>query len=173
MQRKIAQLFRLPALLLAAALQVMPIARAALPAAQATAEVLAIVFRWAAGVAAALGGVQAVSGASTVITNPLSTNIVQGQLFVLRLTTAPQPGRLLGGSRPAHRHQPGRHQRQIILGTLRDADRHRHLRCGIDRQKFSRRRTQRDNHRESDHQHITGDRRHPARHHRPAGQPRR
>ncbi|HTY87137.1 MAG TPA: immunoglobulin domain-containing protein [Candidatus Acidoferrum sp.] len=90
MSRKISQLFRLPALLLAAALQIMPIARAALPAAQATADVLAIVFRWAAGAAAALGGVQAVSGASTVVTSPLSTNIVQGQLFVLRLTTAPQ-----------------------------------------------------------------------------------
>jgi hypothetical protein len=90
MHQKIAKLFRLPALLLAAALQIMPVARAALPAAQATANVLAIVFRWAAGVAAALGGVQAVSGASTVITNPLSTNIVQGKLFVLRLTAAPQ-----------------------------------------------------------------------------------
>jgi len=90
MHQKIARLFRLPALLLAAALQIMPIARAALPAAQATANVLAIVFRWATGVAAALGGIQAVSGASTVITNPLSTNIVQGKPFVLRLTTAPQ-----------------------------------------------------------------------------------
>jgi hypothetical protein len=90
MHQKIAKLFRLPALLLAAALQIMPIARAALPAAQATANVLAIVFRWAAGAAAALGGVQAVSGASTVITSPLATNIVQGKLFALRLTTAPQ-----------------------------------------------------------------------------------
>ena len=90
MHQKIARLFRLPALLLAAALQIMPIARAALPAAQATADVLAIVFRWAAGVAAALGGVQAVSGASTVITSPPSANIVQGKPFTLRLTTAPQ-----------------------------------------------------------------------------------
>ena len=89
MHQKIAKLFRLPALLLAAALQIMPVARAALPAAQATANVFAIVFRWAAGVAAALGGVQAVSGASTVITSPLTTNIVQGKLFALRLTTAP------------------------------------------------------------------------------------
>lgn len=89
MHHKIAQLFRLPALLLAAALQIMPIVRTALPVAQASANVLAIVFRWAAGVAAALGGVQAVSGASTVITSPLSTNIVQGKLFVLRLTAAP------------------------------------------------------------------------------------
>ena len=90
MHQKIAQLFRLPALLLAAALQIMPISRAALPAGQATADVLAIVFRWAAGAAAVLGGAQAVSGASTVVTNPLSTNIVEGQSFVMRLTTAPQ-----------------------------------------------------------------------------------
>ena len=90
MNQKIAQLFRLPALLLAAALQIMPIARAALPAAQATADVLAMVFRWATGAAAVLGGAQAVSGASTVVTNPLSTNIVEGQSFVMRLTTAPQ-----------------------------------------------------------------------------------
>jgi len=90
MYQRIAQLFRLPALLLAAALQIMPIARAALPAARATADVLAIVFRWAAGAAALLGGVQAVSGASTVVTSPLSTNILQGQPFVMRLTTAPQ-----------------------------------------------------------------------------------
>src|SRR5271157_4466925 len=89
MYQRISQLFRLPALLLAAALQIMPIARAALPATQATADVLAIVFRWAAGAAAALGGVQAVSGASTVVTNPLSTNLVEGQPFVMRLITAP------------------------------------------------------------------------------------
>jgi hypothetical protein len=89
MNQKIAKLFRLPALLLAAALQIMPIARAALPAAEATADVLAIVFRWAAGAVAALGGVQAVSGASTVVTSPLSTNIVEGQPFVMRLITAP------------------------------------------------------------------------------------
>jgi len=89
MHRKIAQLLRLPSLLLAAALQILPIARTALPAAQATADVLAIIFRWAAGAAAALGGVHAVSGASTVITNPLSTNAVEGKSFVLRLTTAP------------------------------------------------------------------------------------
>jgi hypothetical protein len=90
MHRKIAQLLRLPALALAAALQIMPIARAALPVAQTTANVLAIIFRWGAGVAAALGGIQAVSGASTVITSPLSTNIVQGKPFVMRLTTAPE-----------------------------------------------------------------------------------
>ena len=89
MKSNTVRIFRIPSLLLAAALQVLPIVRVALPAAETTANVLAIIFRWAAGVAAALGGVQAVSGASTVITSPLSTNIVQGQPFTLRLTTAP------------------------------------------------------------------------------------
>ncbi|MFO1476769.1 MAG: immunoglobulin domain-containing protein [Verrucomicrobiota bacterium] len=80
---------RIPSLLLAAALQVLPMVRTALPVMESSAQVLAIIFRWGAGVAAALGGVQAVSGASTVITNPLSTNITQGVAFTMRLTTAP------------------------------------------------------------------------------------
>jgi len=89
MNSKSVRTLRIPSLLLAAALQVMPMVRVALPAAQATANVMAIIFRWTAGVAAALGGVQAVSGASTVITSPLTANAVQGQSFTLRLTTAP------------------------------------------------------------------------------------
>ena len=89
MKNKLIQGFRIPSLLLAAALQVLPIVRAALPVAESAANLFAVVFRWAAGVAAALGGVQAVSGASTVITNPLSTNIVEGRSFTLRLTTGP------------------------------------------------------------------------------------
>jgi hypothetical protein len=89
MKTRVVRAFHVPSLLLAAALQVMPIVRAALPVAESAANILAVVFRWAAGAAAALGGVQAVSGASTVITNPLSTNIVEGQPFSLRLTTAP------------------------------------------------------------------------------------
>jgi hypothetical protein len=90
MHAKITRAVRIPSLFLAAALQVLPIVRAALPVAESAANVLAIVFRWAAGAAAALGGVQSVSGASTVITNPLSTNLVQGTPFTMRLTTAPE-----------------------------------------------------------------------------------
>ena len=81
--------FRIPSLLLAGALQILPIVRAALPITQSAANVIAIIFRWGAGAAAALGGVQAVSGASTAITNPLGKNATNGQPFSLRLTTGP------------------------------------------------------------------------------------
>jgi hypothetical protein len=88
MKIKILQTVRVPSLILAAALQIFPMARAALPSAGAATNVLAIIFRWAVG-AAAVGAVDAVSGASTVITTPLSTNLTQGQSFAVRLATAP------------------------------------------------------------------------------------
>jgi putative Ig domain-containing protein len=83
------RLVRFPSIMLAAALQLLPIVRAALPAAQNAGSVIVILFRWAAAGAAALGGIQAVSGASTVITNPLTAGATNGQPFSLRLTTAP------------------------------------------------------------------------------------
>ena len=89
MKSKSVNLVRVPSLMLAAALQVLPIVRAALPAAEATVNVLAIVLRWTTAAAAALGGVHAVSGASTTITNPLKVNATNGIPFSLRLTTAP------------------------------------------------------------------------------------
>ncbi len=91
MNSKSVQSLRVPSLLLAAALQVMPIVRAALPAAQAAGNIIVIIFRWAAGAAAALGSIQAVSGASTAITSPSNVNATNGQPFSLRLTTAPDP----------------------------------------------------------------------------------
>ena len=87
MKNKFLQTIRVPSLIVAAALQVLPLARAALPAAGAASNVLAILFRWAVG-AAALGTVDAVSGATTVITSPLSTNIVQGKTITIQLATA-------------------------------------------------------------------------------------
>ncbi len=89
MKSKSAQVLRVPSLLLAAALQVLPIVRVALPAAQTATNVLAIIFRWSVGAAAALGGVNAVSGASTAITNPLNVKGTNGVPFSLRLATAP------------------------------------------------------------------------------------
>ncbi|HLP76591.1 MAG TPA: immunoglobulin domain-containing protein, partial [Candidatus Paceibacterota bacterium] len=80
---------RVPSLLLAAALQVLPIVRVALPAAQTATNVLAIIFRWSVGAAAALGGVNAVSGASTLINSPLNVKGTNGVPFSLRLSTAP------------------------------------------------------------------------------------
>lgn len=83
---------RIPALALSAALQFLPIVRVALPATQSAANFLAIIFRWGAGAAAMLGGVHAVSGASTVITTPLNqraTNGVPLGSTQIRLITAP------------------------------------------------------------------------------------
>ncbi len=89
MNRRIHHLTRVPSLLLAAALQVLPIARAALPVTQSAANIIVVLFRWGSAAAAALGGVQAVSGASTTITNPLNATGTNGVPFSLRLTTAP------------------------------------------------------------------------------------
>jgi hypothetical protein len=89
MNSKVFQAFRIPSLLLAALLQFMPMVRAALPAIQSASNLFAIIFRWGGAAAAALGTVQAVSGASTLITttNFLATN---GVAVTNKLLTAPQ-----------------------------------------------------------------------------------
>jgi len=89
MSTKAFQVLRVPSLLLAAALQIVPVARPAVAMLESSSSLMAIIFRWAIGAAATMGAVDAVSGASTVITSPLSTNIVQGKAFSMRLTTAP------------------------------------------------------------------------------------
>ncbi|MCC6232704.1 MAG: putative Ig domain-containing protein [Verrucomicrobiales bacterium] len=80
---------RLPSLVVAVALQVLPLTRAALPFARSAGQVLAIVFRWATGAAAAMGGIQAVSGASTTVTSAKTAKGTNGVPFSFRLTTAP------------------------------------------------------------------------------------
>ena len=89
MNTKVIQAFRIPSLLLAAVLQFMPMVRAALPAMQSASNLFAIIFRWGGAAAAALGSVQAVSGASTVITlgNVTATN---GMAITNKLLTSPQ-----------------------------------------------------------------------------------
>lgn len=89
MNSLIVRTFRVPSLLLAAALQILPVVRVALPATQSAANVIVILFRWCAGAAAALGSVHAVSGGSTVITCPKEVDATNGVPFKLRLTTAP------------------------------------------------------------------------------------
>lgn len=89
MNSKIFQAFRIPSLLLAAVLQFMPMVRAALPVTQTAVNLFAIVFRWGAAAAAALGGMQAVSGASTIITTTNFTG-TNGVASTNRLLTAPQ-----------------------------------------------------------------------------------
>jgi hypothetical protein len=80
--------FRIPSLILAAILQILPLARVAALLEGPATPLFAIVFRWAAA-ATALGGIEAVSGASTVITNPMNLNATNGVPFTQRLTTAP------------------------------------------------------------------------------------
>ncbi len=83
---------RIPALALAAVLQCLPIVRVALPATQTATNFVTIMFRWGAVAAATLGGVHAVSGASTVITTPLNQTVTNGVPLgttQIRLITAP------------------------------------------------------------------------------------
>ncbi len=82
-------LLRVPSLLLAAALQVLPIVRAALPATQATANILVVLLRWGGAAAAALGSVDSVSGGSARITSPRNVTATNGEPFSLRLTAGP------------------------------------------------------------------------------------
>ncbi len=82
--------FRIPSLVLAGVLQILPLARVAAVLQQPAAPLWAILMRWAGAAAAALGSVQAVSGASTTITNPLTAKGTNGIPFKqFRLTTAP------------------------------------------------------------------------------------
>ncbi len=87
----IVRTLRVPALLLAATLQLLPIVRVSVPAVPATSNIAIILFRWCAGAAAALGSAQAVSGGSTRITSPLTAHASVGIPFSMRLTTAPDP----------------------------------------------------------------------------------
>jgi hypothetical protein len=84
------KILKVPSLVLAAALQLLPLARVTAVVQQSATPLLAIIFRWAATAAAALGGMEAVSGASTVITSALAAKGTNGVPFKsLRLTTAP------------------------------------------------------------------------------------
>lgn len=76
-------------LVLAALLQIVPLARqwlAALPLWPG----IAVVFRWGVGAAATLGAFDAVSGASTVITSPTTATGTNGVAFTYRITTGPE-----------------------------------------------------------------------------------
>jgi len=89
MYNRTLKIFRIPSLLLAGALQILPVARPTVAVVEASSSLMAIIFRWAAGAAACLGAVDAVSGASTVIAIPLTTNLIQGKAWTQTLVTAP------------------------------------------------------------------------------------
>ena len=75
---------------LAAVLQVLPLTRVFVAATPATGSSFAIIATWIAGAAALLGGVDAVSGASTTITSAPTARGTNGVAFSYRITTGPQ-----------------------------------------------------------------------------------
>ena len=77
--------------LLACAIQVSPAVRLVFYAPKVFHSNLAIVSTWTAGLAAMMGSIHAVSGASTVFTSPSTTTGKVGETFSYRITTAPDP----------------------------------------------------------------------------------
>ncbi len=90
MNKSLVKVLHVPSLCLAALLQLLPVARAALPVTQGAANIMAIIFRWAVGSTAVLGSVQAMSGGSVRITNPGHLTATNGQSFSLLLRTVPR-----------------------------------------------------------------------------------
>jgi len=80
---------KVPSLVLALALQVLPITRVFIATSPATGSSFAIVFTWVGGAAALLGSYDAVSGASTTITSPSTATGTNGTAFSYRITTGP------------------------------------------------------------------------------------
>jgi hypothetical protein len=76
--------------MLALALQVLPFSRAFVALTPAGGSSFAIISTWIAGALALLGSVDAVSGASTVITSPTTATATNGVPFSYRITTGPQ-----------------------------------------------------------------------------------
>jgi hypothetical protein len=112
MNKSLARVLHAPSLFLAALLQVLPLARVALPVTQNASNIVVIIFRWAVGSTAVLGSVQAMSGASTRISSPKTATATNGYPFSLRLTTSPYqshywivsnlpPGLVLTGQSPS------------------------------------------------------------------------
>jgi len=81
---------KVPPLVLALALQVLPITRVFIATSPATGSSFAIVFTWIAGAVALLGSHDAVSGASTTITSPGTATATNGTPFSYRITTGPE-----------------------------------------------------------------------------------
>jgi hypothetical protein len=81
---------KVPSLVLALALQVLPITRVFIAAAPATGCSFAIVSTWIAGAVALLGSYDVVSGASTTITSPGTAIATNGTPFYYRITTGPE-----------------------------------------------------------------------------------
>ncbi len=80
---------RVPSILLALALQILPVSRVFTALTPSAGSSFAIVSTWIAGLATLLGSYQAVSGASTTITSPKTALATNGLAFSYRVTTGP------------------------------------------------------------------------------------
>ena len=101
-------------LLCAAVLQVVPLARVAYSTAQAVAPESAVIFRFVIGAVAALGAVDAVSGASTLILSPNTATGTVSQAFSYRIIAGPRAATIYR----ADPLPPGLYlDRSYILGT--------------------------------------------------------
>ncbi|MBK7999948.1 MAG: immunoglobulin domain-containing protein [Verrucomicrobia bacterium] len=80
---------RIPSLILAIVLQVLPVTRVFVSATSSAGTSFAIVSTWLAGLGALLGSYNAVSGASTTITSPATATATNGNAFTYRVTTGP------------------------------------------------------------------------------------
>jgi hypothetical protein len=80
---------RIASIGLAAVLQVLPLTRVFVAVTPATGSSFAIIATWIAGAAALLGGVDAVSGASTTITSAKTGTATNGVAYSYRITTGP------------------------------------------------------------------------------------
>lgn len=80
---------RIPSLVLAIVLQVLPVTRVFVSATASAGSSFAIVSTWLAGLGALLGSYNAVSGASTSITSPATATATNGVAFTYRVTTGP------------------------------------------------------------------------------------
>ena len=81
---------RIPSLILAIVLQVLPVTRMFVTATSSAGTSFAIVSTWLAGLGALLGSYNAVSGASTSITSPATATATNGIAFTYRVTTGPE-----------------------------------------------------------------------------------
>jgi Immunoglobulin domain/Putative Ig domain len=89
---------RIPSLVLAVVLQVLPVTRVFMAASPVAGSSFAIVSAWIAGTVALLGSYDAVSGASTTITSPTTAAATNGAPFTYRVTTAPDAATLFAAS---------------------------------------------------------------------------
>lgn len=91
-------LSRFFSVVLAGALQVVPLVRVTVTQTFVSPNSFAVIFRWIAGTAMALGGYDAASGASTVIVSPTTSNATNGVPYKYRILTSPHSANRFGAT---------------------------------------------------------------------------